>query len=48
MKGVDQVVNGGHAVLFSNVGQMSIACGCGGTGVAKDCLNMAQAQTLFE
>ena len=48
MKGVDQIVNGGQAVLFGDVGQVGITCGGGGTGMAKDLLNMAQTQTLFK
>lgn len=48
MQRIDQVVNGGHAVLFCNVGQVGIASGCGGAGMAEQRLNVAQAQALFE
>lgn len=41
MKGVDQVVNNGHAVLFGDVGQVGITGGCSGTGVAEYLLDMA-------
>lgn len=41
MQGVDQVVNGAQAVLFGYIGQVSIAGGCGGTGMAEYLLNMA-------
>ena len=48
MKGADHLVNGGHAVLFSYLGQMSIASCCGGAGMAEQSLNMTQAQAPFE
>lgn len=41
MQGVDQVIYGGQAVLFCNVGQVGIAGGGGGTGMAENLLNMA-------
>jgi hypothetical protein len=41
MKSIDQLINGAQAVLFGDVGQVGITCGCGGTGMAKDLLNMA-------
>ena len=43
MKGVDQFVDGDHAVFFGNIGDMGITCGGIGAGVAKQCLNMAKA-----
>ena len=43
MKGIDQPVDGGRCILFGDVGQLSIACGGGGAGMAEDDLNMAKA-----
>jgi len=48
MQGVDQAVNGGQTVLFGNVGQVGIAGGCTGAGMAEYRLNMAETQPLFE
>lgn len=48
MQGVDQVIDGGQAVLRGDVGQVGVAGGCGGAGMAKDFLNMAETQTIFE
>jgi len=48
MKAIDQIVDGGQTVLLSYRGQVSIASGCGGTGMAEQTLNMAQAQAPFE
>ena len=48
MKSVDQLINGAQAILFGDVGQVGITCGCGGTGLAQDLLNMAQTQSLFK
>ncbi len=48
MKGVDQFINGVKAVLFSDMGQMSISCCCGGAGVSEDYLDMAKAQSAFK
>lgn len=48
MKAIDQVVNGGQTILLRYLGQVSIASGCGGTGMTKQALNMAQAQAPFE
>lgn len=48
MKGVDQGVNGGQAVLFGDVGQVGIACGCAGAGMAEYRLNMSETQAIFE
>ena len=48
MKSADHLVNGGHAILLSHLGQMSIA-GCRGwAGMAEQSLNMTQAQAPFE
>ncbi len=43
MQGVDQLINGLPAVIFRDVRQMGIACGCGRTGMAKQGLDMAKA-----
>lgn len=48
MQAVDQLVDGGSGILFRDLGQVGIARGCGGTGVAEQALNMAQAQAAFE
>jgi hypothetical protein len=48
MKSVDQLIDSGQAVLFGDVGQVGVTCGCGGTGMAEDLLNMAQTQALFK
>ena len=48
MKAIDQVVDGGQTILLRHLGQVSIASGCGGTGMAEQALNMAQAQALFK
>jgi hypothetical protein len=48
MQGVDQAVNGGQTVLFGNVGQVGIAGGGTGAGMAEYRLNMAETQPLFE
>ena len=48
MKGVDQVIDSGQTVLFGDVGQVGIACGCAGAGMAEYRLNMAETQAFFE
>ena len=48
MKAIDQVVDGGQAILFCHLGQVCIASGCGGTRMAEQGLNMTQAQAPFE
>jgi len=48
MKAIDQVVDGAQAILLRYLGQVSITSGCGGTGMAEQALNMAQAQAPFE
>jgi len=35
MKGVNQLVDGVHAVFFGNIGDMGITCGGIGIGMAK-------------
>jgi hypothetical protein len=41
-------VDGGETILLCHLGQVSITSGCGGTGMAEQALNMAQAQAPFE
>ena len=44
MQAIDEPVDGVEGVLFDNMTQMSIASGGGGACMAKEGLNMAQAQ----
>lgn len=48
MKAIDQAVDGGQTILLRHLGQMGIASGGGGTGMAEQTLNMTQAQASFE
>jgi len=48
MQAIDQVVDGGQTILLRDFGQVSIARGCGGTGMAEQALNMTQAQAPFK
>ena len=41
MQAIDQVVDGGQTVLLRYLGQVRIAGGGGGTGMAEQALNMA-------
>ena len=43
LHGVDQFVDGGDAVLFSGVGELGVAGGCGRTGMTEKSLDMAKA-----
>jgi len=43
MQGIEQMIDGGQGIFFSQVGQVSIASGCGGAGMTEQSLNMAQA-----
>ena len=43
MKGVDQRINGGQAVFFSDIGKMSVTRGCYGAGMAEKRLDMPKA-----
>jgi hypothetical protein len=43
MNGVYQVIDGGLAVFFRNVGDMGISCGGIWTGMAEKGLNMTKA-----
>lgn len=44
MQAIDEPVDGVEGVLFDNMTEMSITSGGGGACMAKECLNMAQAQ----
>jgi hypothetical protein len=48
MKGVDHVIDGGHAVFFNGMCEMGVACGRGGACMAEDGLNVTEAQTAFK
>jgi len=48
MQGVDHAVDDARCLLFGDLGQAGVACGGGGTDMAEQALNMAQAQALFE
>ncbi len=48
MQAIDQAIDGGRRIVFCHVGQACIACRSSGAGVAKQALNMPQAQALFE
>lgn len=48
MKAIDQAVDGAQTILLRDLGQVSIAGGCGGAGMAEQTLNMTQAQAPFE
>ena len=43
MNRVDQRINGGQAVFFCDIGEMSITCSGHGTGMTKNGLDMAKA-----
>jgi len=43
MEGVDQRIDGGQAVFFSDVGEMGIPSGGHGAGMPENCLDMAKA-----
>lgn len=43
MNGVDQIVDDRHAVLFRDIGEMSISGCCFRTGMAKQGLNVTKA-----
>lgn len=48
MKGVDQGIDGGKAVLFSEMGKLSIECGGVWVGMAQNGLDMTKAQSAFQ
>jgi len=43
MQTINKLVDGGRRVLFCDFGQVRIQCSCGGVGMAKQALDMAQA-----
>jgi hypothetical protein len=43
MNGVDQIVDGRHAVFFRDIGDMGIPGRCVGIGVAEKGLDMTKA-----
>ncbi len=48
MQGIDQAVDSECCLLFGDLGQMGVACGGSGAGVAQYALNVTQTQALFE
>lgn len=48
MQSIDQPVDAGGGILFGDLGQVRITRRGAGTGVAKQTLDMAQTQALFE
>lgn len=48
MEGIYQRIHVGQAVFFGNVREVGITRGGGWAGMAKQCLNMPQAQTAFK
>lgn len=48
MQRVDEPVDGIKGVLFGDLIQVGIACSGGGACVAKEALNMPQAQALLK
>jgi hypothetical protein len=47
MEGVYQRIHGGQAVFFGNIREVGITCGGGWAGMAKQGLDMPQAQAAF-
>jgi len=43
MNGVDQIVDGRHAVFFRDIGDMSIPHGCFWTGMTENGLDVTEA-----
>ncbi len=48
MQLIDQAVDTVCGIAFGDLGEACIACGGGGTGMAEQTLDMAQAQPVFE
>ena len=48
MKGVDQRIDGGKAVLFSKLGELGVPYGGVRVGMAQKGLDMTQAQATFQ
>jgi hypothetical protein len=47
MEGVYQRIHGGQAVFFGNIREVGITRGGRWAGMAKQCLDMPQAQAAF-
>jgi len=43
VNGIDQFINGGEALFFSEVGQVSVTSGGIGTGMPQQGLNVTEA-----
>lgn len=48
MEGIDQRINGGQAVFFSDIREVGVTHGCRGAGMAEQRLDMAKAQAAFK
>lgn len=48
MNGVDQIINDCLAVLFRDIGEMSVTDGCFGTGMAEKGLDVTKTQALLQ
>ncbi len=48
MQGVDQGIDGGKAVLFSEMGKLGVTCGGVRVSMAQNGLDMTQAQAAFQ
>ncbi len=48
MQGIDQTVDGLGAILLGDIGEVGVQRGGGGAGVAKQGLDMTQAQALLK
>jgi hypothetical protein len=42
MQSIDQMIDGGQRIFFSRLGEVGIARGGGGAGMAEQVLDMAQ------
>ncbi len=48
MECINQPIDGERGVLFGDLAEVGITRRCGWAGMAEQCLDMAQTQTLFE
>lgn len=48
MKGVYQLINGGQAVFFGDIGKVGVTCGCRRAGMAEQRLDMTETQAAFK
>ena len=48
MELIDQAVDTICGITLSDLGEVCIACGGSGTGMAEQTLDMSQAQAVFE